>query len=99
MDTGASDNFISQEIINKLKKVAVKKERRKEITLADGTIALTDGTVRLNTMIDGLTKMEFKVQFDILKSNESNIILGMPFLMENNCKIDLENNMITIDRQ
>lgn len=96
LDTGASGNFISQEIVKKFK---TKGEKSKEVTLTDGKIATKHGTAILNLTINGLTRTEFKVPFEFFKSKQTTIILGMAFLLEKNCKINLENGIITIDRQ
>lgn len=69
------------------------------MSFGDGRISQTYGNIMINMRIDCLPSTEFKVTFDVLKSKEPIIILGMIFLMENNCKIDLENDVITIDKQ
>lgn len=38
-------------------------------------------------------------KFDILESEKSTLILDMPFLLKNKCIIDLENCIITVDKQ
>ena len=94
IDSGASRNFVSYELMKKLK-IPINTERKDVIKLANGQPTKGNGTVEgLRVHIGRYT---FTANFSVTPLSESHqLILGKPWLTRVNPEIDWKSNAITV---
>src|ERR1700741_1466531 len=92
LDSGATDNFISNVVVNRFKIPTYKLERPKIIRNVDGTKNTIGNVTHACDLTIQYNGKQNKMQFYIIDLGSDSMILGYPFLAETNPKIDWARN-------
>ena len=95
MDTGASLNFINEKLIDKVKVEELESPMR--IELANGEDRSLTRSFETMMKFEKNEISEYKLRGYIVEGMKEDIILGMPFLMNNDAEIYCKNGLIKID--
>ena len=99
LDTGASGNYLSKNTAEKLGIPLKKLDPYKTVILGNGTPCQLEYEATADVQIQNCLYATFKAKFEIINSEKEIALLGMSFLHENNCKIDLKEGTFTVGRQ
>lgn len=99
VDTVESNNYISKSALLEIHRIKTIPNAPTKITLGGGSTTEVNESIELDFTISNLQSTVYTATFDIIKSPDSNIILGMSFLLANSCKITLEEGILTVDKQ
>ena len=94
LDTGASDNFLSRSMFNQLPRYVREKLSQEQLTAstANGGDILIYGSLDLNCKLRGL---KLPIPFRVANIAED-AILGMGFLQDHKCHLDLDQGLLMI---
>ncbi|KAG0428306.1 hypothetical protein DMUE_5837, partial [Dictyocoela muelleri] len=90
IDTGACDNFVSESLSEGLNIETKVLTTPREIELADGSKRTISKETSISFQLFGDTNTTYTSKFLILPRTATTMILGMPFLSENKCVINLD---------
>jgi len=93
IDSGATHNFISSKMVKQLQKETSDAHRNQNITLADGSNSICQGSVKLDFSIQGKLFVEEFIIADL----QHTCILGKPWLTKNNPIIDWTENLVKLN--
>ncbi|KAG0437866.1 Transposon Tf2-8 polyprotein [Dictyocoela muelleri] len=99
VDTGATYNFISDELSKKSDSPQLKLSKPVEVETASGDHITCEYTKFMDFQIKGDKQITYKSLFYIFPSKTSKVILGMQFLQENDAIINIKENFITLDNR
>lgn len=99
IDTGASGNYISDKIAKDIDIQVQQTPKPSCVTLDDASTTTIKQMCNVKFNIENLQSTSYENSFDVLQSENPTFILGMPFLQSNNCIIDLETKILTVDKQ
>ncbi|KAG0420156.1 Protein DDI1 like protein 1 [Dictyocoela roeselum] len=97
IDTGAIDNFISENLSKKLNIPTSDLREKKIIETANGENVEIKEKALLIFQISGDSDKIYKATFFVLPKSSSDVILGSSFLIRNKAVIDLHKGSIRID--
>lgn len=92
LDTGSLHNFIKKDIIPKDATIECL-ETSINLELVDGKEMQTNEFIETKIVIEGDHSTEYKLKASILENMHIDIILGLPFLIDNDAKLDFKNNL------
>ncbi|KAG0437692.1 hypothetical protein DMUE_3543 [Dictyocoela muelleri] len=96
INTGSTYNLIKRSLIDKDRTLDDTDQEIKLETVNGIEINATK-CITFELMLQGDTSYTYKVKSLVLDNIQPDIILGIPFLQENDAKIDFRNNTITLD--
>lgn len=99
VDTCASGNYVSKPALSSTRLTKLIPKTPTKITLGDGSTTEVSESIELKSTITNLQSTIYTAIFDIIKSSETSIILGMSFLLSNSYKINLVAGTLTVDKQ
>lgn len=96
IDTGATENFISKKLVNKLN-LKTRKIKSRKIELANTAIVETSEMVNIELKIKNSPNTIYKIKALVIKESGYDILLGNEFLKEFNVIINYKTANINID--
>ncbi|KAG0442520.1 Retrovirus-related Pol polyprotein from transposon [Dictyocoela muelleri] len=96
IDTGSTYNIIKKEILNS-DEIIENIELPLNLEMINGNKITTNQFTMLNLSLQSDITTVYRVKFLILEGIQPEIILGIPFLQENDAKIDFKNNIILLE--
>ncbi|KAG0438802.1 hypothetical protein DMUE_2868 [Dictyocoela muelleri] len=97
LDTGSSWNYISDSVVKK-HALTTKLTRSLKAQLVNGDMVTTDKEAEFKIKVKKDKEEEYSVCAKILPNMNTDIILGMDFLLSNKVKIDFESMKLEIKK-
>ncbi|MGL5707932.1 MAG: reverse transcriptase domain-containing protein [Aeromonas sp.] len=97
LDTGAVWNFISINQLEQLNMLKDLKEANGNVQFADGSLGDIVGEVCIKFTIQEFPLTNYEAMFKVIRSKLELLILGSPFLKNNNAKIDYDSMKIALN--
>ena len=96
VDTGATDNYVSEEFSNLLKVETQKLDTPQITTLADGTKVSNESKLKFFFGLNSDARQQFLCEAKVMRNLQPHVVLGMAFLQLNNAIINLRDGFVTI---
>ena len=93
IDSGATGNFISDKVVTTLRLKIVPESEFEQLTLADGSVIKVVGYVQLCLLCGDYQRI---IMARVFPNLHKEIILGMPWLLQENPTIDWTSGIVTI---
>lgn len=93
IDTWASKNYISEELVNKYKLKVTKARESKPTVLGDGRIVNADRVINVNIQLKAMEDTWFTIESTVMKGLPNDLILVISFFRQNNVFIDLKSHI------
>ena len=99
IDSGATGNFISRDLVRSADLPTRKKKQQYDLQMADGLILLT-GRVDEETasLLVTIQRHHKEITFDVIRMATYHVILGMPWLNKYNLEINWKTGVLKIKR-
>ncbi|MGL5707545.1 MAG: reverse transcriptase domain-containing protein [Aeromonas sp.] len=97
VDTGASHNYITDGLVEKLNIERKNLERETIAEMADGSSVNVTQRVFTTFSVQNDTNIKYQTEFRILPNGAPTILLGMLFLRNNEAIINLKDGILTLD--
>lgn len=99
VDSGAAENFMSERILRQLQIKDHEKEKPYELIVIDGSELPSQGRVNRETTPVRLQigAHQEQITFDIVRMATHNIVLGRPWLVKHNPRINWKTDQIEFD--
>ncbi|KAG0438354.1 hypothetical protein DMUE_3145 [Dictyocoela muelleri] len=97
INTGANINYISTDIVTKIKLESHELESLLPSECANGEVMNIRHTAKIRFKCAAYKDIEYLGVHYVLPKNKYSVIFGMSFLKQNIAEIDLKNNLITLD--
>lgn len=99
LDTGAGENFISRDFVEKCMLEAITEEKKFIVKLGDSRNLKINQRTNAHFSFRDIPDINFKEEFKIIKEAEQTIILGLKFLTRHETILDLKNLRIIISNR
>ena len=96
IDSGSAYNFINEAEVERIG-LSKKETKGRVVQAANGENIEINTETECWVKFNSLSTTEFKVSFMIMKNLSCPVVLGLPFLIENNCSLKFPERIITIE--